>query len=338
MAQSSGDFFEWEKTWYPKFIVTGEHSVLRGAPAIVFPYKNKRLYLRARLSKKKSPTDQQNQSVATAAGSSPLPAELLGPLATSDCAEWKMQSIRIKSFGENAADIPMLVHGLWQESLRHLGINAYSIGGELEIHNEVPLGSGLGSSALFCSLISQLLVQLNMLPKEQSFPFARKLEHHFHGQSSGVDVAGVFAGAPIVYSIREGLRFLQVNNKLVFSVHSSGQKGITKQAIEQVQALKDKDPSQFQKAENLMHASVQTAIQALEEGDADRLVTAIQKGREAFETWGLITPSMHKLMQDLLQNGALAVKPTGSGLGGYILALWSPEVWQKSQYEISCRL
>ena len=47
---------------------------------------------------------------------------------------------------------------------------------------------------------------------------------------------------------------------------------------------------------------------------------------QCFESWGLITPDMSSIIQNLYQRGALAVKPTGSGGGGYLLSLWeTPE-------------
>ncbi len=40
---------------------------------------------------------------------------------------------------------------------------------------------------------------------------------------------------------------------------------------------------------------------------------------------GLISESLQQHMQQLLHEGALAVKPTGSGSGGYVLSLWESE-------------
>ncbi len=347
MDQASWSFLEWEKAWYPKFIVTGEHSVLRGSPAVVFPYKQKSLKAGARLwikidsevlAKREKPNqtdiskirEDQNRDHVIRADD-----ERVYALPLQDDISLFRQQFVVNSQGENAQDIPLLVQGLWQESLRRLGISSHQVVGNLSITNEVPLGAGLGGSALFCTLVSQLLVQLKLLPEEEGFRFAWDLENHFHGQSSGVDVAGVFAGKPAVYSIPQGLSLIDVKTQVQFSLHHSGQKGITRQAVEQVLGLKDKDPELFQQGEELMRASAHAAIQALEAGNEEQLVAAIEKGRQAFETWDLVTPAMQKVMQELLSQGALAVKPTGSGLGGFILAVWSPETCSQQAFERS---
>jgi mevalonate kinase len=43
---------------------------------------------------------------------------------------------------------------------------------------------------------------------------------------------------------------------------------------------------------------------------------------ESFSGWGLTTGVLGDHIQQLKDYGALAVKPTGSGDGGYVLSLW----------------
>ena len=45
--------------------------------------------------------------------------------------------------------------------------------------------------------------------------------------------------------------------------------------------------------------------------------------KDCFEQWGLIDSSVQAEMDRLSAQGALAVKPTGSGGGGYLLSLWA---------------
>ena len=46
---------------------------------------------------------------------------------------------------------------------------------------------------------------------------------------------------------------------------------------------------------------------------------------ECFEQWGLSDGAPGEHIQWLKEHGALAVKPTGSGGGGYVLSLWKEE-------------
>ena len=44
--------------------------------------------------------------------------------------------------------------------------------------------------------------------------------------------------------------------------------------------------------------------------------------QQCFETWGLVTPELIEQKYELLKQGALGVKLTGAGLGGFWVALW----------------
>jgi hypothetical protein len=57
-------------------------------------------------------------------------------------------------------------------------------------------------------------------------------------------------------------------------------------------------------------------------GNFIKLRDGIRLANSVFHTWGLYSPAMLSLEERLLQRGAAAVKPVGSGLGGYMLSLW----------------
>ena len=52
---------------------------------------------------------------------------------------------------------------------------------------------------------------------------------------------------------------------------------------------------------------------------------SILLARDCFESWGLCDGAMGTHIKDLEEKGAVAVKPTGSGGGGYALSLWDQE-------------
>ena len=74
-----------------------------------------------------------------------------------------------------------------------------------------------------------------------------------------------------------------------------------------------------------MAQAVKMAQLALEKKDSNslRLLTeAIKKGADCFQKWGLVSETLSQHMQVLYAHGALAVKPTGSGNGGFVVSLW----------------
>ena len=52
------------------------------------------------------------------------------------------------------------------------------------------------------------------------------------------------------------------------------------------------------------------------------IAQAMSKARECFYSWGLVPKEAEHLEEDLMAQGALAVKLTGAGGGGMIVALW----------------
>jgi mevalonate kinase len=56
------------------------------------------------------------------------------------------------------------------------------------------------------------------------------------------------------------------------------------------------------------------------------LKQSIQKASYCFDAWGLSEGALKIRMNELSSRGALAAKPTGSGAGGFILSLWPETV------------
>ena len=54
-----------------------------------------------------------------------------------------------------------------------------------------------------------------------------------------------------------------------------------------------------------------------------QLVEAIELAHNCFDQWGLLQTAHEKHIEALKKRGAIACKPTGSGGGGYIISLWS---------------
>jgi mevalonate kinase len=54
----------------------------------------------------------------------------------------------------------------------------------------------------------------------------------------------------------------------------------------------------------------------------ESLRQAITESAACFKAWGLVSENLSQHMHLLLTQGALAVKPTGSGGGGYVVSLW----------------
>lgn len=274
---------------YGKWILAGEHAVLRGCPALVFPLKNQKMILNY--------IDKDSD----------LSIKLSGP------------------YGES---LKLLVWGIIETAVEKLNIKRDKLKGELTIESHLPLGAGLGASAALCVLMGRWFSFLGYVEPSEIYEFSRSLEDMFHGESSGVDIAVSLEGEAIEF-YRGGDRTpLNVQWTPNWYLSSCGHIGVTNECVQQVKNLYKKDPSKTFLDEQMKEAVIE-AKQALEmqskQQGLEKLTSAIKKAESCFSQWGLSKGELGEHIDSLYKKGALAVKPTGSGGGGYVLSLWDSD-------------
>jgi mevalonate kinase len=173
--------------------------------------------------------------------------------------------------------------------------------------------------------IGKWFQSMNLVAEIEVYEFSRILENLFHGESSGVDIAVALSGEGLRF-LREGKRTpVQMNWSPWWYVSYSGKRGVTLECVNKVKALLIKDPAFGNQIDDDMKKSVQMAEEALALNPSEGLLLlkkSMDLGRTCFERWDL---SVDSHLNWLTEQGALAVKPTGSGDGGYILSLWASE-------------
>lgn len=269
-----------------KWILAGEHSVLRGAPALVFPLAQRTLTL------VHSPGDH---------------------------------GLELDLSGEYGPEFRVLFWNLIDRACGQAGIKKSLLKGVVKLSSQIPVGSGLGASAALCVAVGQWFQNSGFIKSEEVYEFSRNLENLFHGESSGVDVAVTLLKEPIRFLRNGDRQKVALNWRPHLYLSYSGKKGSTLDCVQRVKAFGEKNPARGQELDRQMADSVALAENSLKlnptEGLND-LVKSIKMAKDCFDQWGL-TPEEE--INKLLVAGALAVKPTGSGGGGYILSLWEEE-------------
>lgn len=274
---------------YGKWILAGEHAVIRGAPALVFPLKSRTL----KLSYESSP-----------------------------------QSLSLTLSGNNGRELEPLFWAVLERACDLMRVPKAHLTGRLHLDSSIPIGAGLGASAAFCVAMTRWFQAGGWLKTADLYEFARTLENLFHGESSGVDIAVAMSGEGLHFE-RAGRNFALVPRwQPKWYISFTGQRGVTSEAVQKVKRLHQENPSLGAELDRRMSAAVNDCERALavpaDEGQR-LLIAAMNVANDCFKAWGLSEGAVGDHLGELTAAGAVAVKPTGSGGGGYVLSLWSDE-------------
>jgi len=277
-----------------KWVLAGEHSVLRGASAIALPHPEYGLSLSF------DPTGSDTQ------------------------------------FQVKPSNATGVIQGLL---LGVLGADAQLPQGILEIQSSIPIGAGLGSSAALCVAVSRWLAGSLRFAESEILSFATRLEHRFHGKSSGMDIAVIAMDQPVLFSMQKGPTTLNVKKTPRFTFHDTGIRAQTRACIQKVEEYVRNHPAEGLRRDEEMGDASRIAMDGLilysagnNAGSSEQIrgLQLIQKSmrqaQECFYSWGLVPPEAQQLEALLLSQGALAVKMTGAGGGGMMVSLWEDSI------------
>lgn len=276
---------KFQTTTYGKWILAGEHAVLRGYSAVAFPVKEKSLTL---------------------------------------TYEPRTSDLNADYEGSSGDEMHLLFWSVLEQGQQLLGQSLNRLTGHFHLQSNIPIGVGMGASAALCVAMSRWFAAQNLLRDETVPSFAKNLENLFHGKSSGLDIAAVAAETGIYF--QQGTTSpLKQSWQPHWYLSPCGQIGITSHCIAEVAKLWQRAPEQAKKIDEKMYHAVEKARLALASTESHALLSlqeAIQESAVCFKEWGLVSNTLQSHMDLLSNSGALAVKPTGSGEGGYVLSLW----------------
>jgi mevalonate kinase len=273
---------------YGKWILAGEHTVLRGGPALAFPLTTKSIELDFK----------------------PNPSHL-----------------HVDFRGENGQELKLLFYGVIENAMSRLNVQE-PLHGDFTLTSTLPVGAGLGASAALCGAVARWCEAQGWVEKNHVYEFARGLEDLFHGESSGVDLAVSLSVQGLRFVRGGERTPLKINWWPKLYLSYCGQRGMTAECVNKVKRLFETDAFHAQTIDRKMSEAVEMAQEALglpAEKGLEKLKTAIDIGRECFEEWDLCGGDVQTHMRQLLEAGAWSIKPTGSGGGGFVLSLWRNE-------------
>lgn len=278
---------------HAKCILAGEHVVLNGCPAIVLPVTKKSITL----------TYQP----------------------TNDPVYIANDPIFVGSTSKYGDNLSILFRNTLQNVLQQVHKDISEVHGKFLIENHIEIGGGLGFSAAFCVIFTRWLIWNHWLEEKKLFSFARQLEDIFHGKSSGADIAGAIANHIIHFEIAGDIYKIEPLWKPKLYLSYSGCPKKTDETINKVKAFRKEHPELSKSIDNEMRESVlmiEEAFKMDEKHGLPLLRSAILLANHCFEVWGLNIPELKQHFEQLYHMGAIAIKSTGAGGGGYVLSLW----------------
>ncbi|MCB0356434.1 MAG: hypothetical protein KDD40_05475, partial [Bdellovibrionales bacterium] len=242
---------EYKSEAYAKCIIAGEHSVLRGCPALVVPVKK---------------------------------------CALNSYWNFNKENLEIEFSGKYGSELALLFSGVLDRACKNLNISRGELQGHWHLNNEIQLGGGLGASAAICVTIARYFVARGQLQESEVYKFAQTLENMFHGESSGVDIAASMSQNPLRFSRSGGREFIEPCWQPYLYLSYSGHKGLTADCVEQVKNLIEQNPQRAKQVDDKMQEAVSLACQSLEIGEKlgfEMLKNSLFLAKSCFQEWGL---------------------------------------------------
>ncbi len=279
-----------------KAILFGEHAVVYGQPAIAVPLSQIRVTVQVE-------------------GLDPGTTGVLIDAPDINQSYWLHEAD-----GENPLASAVSL------TLDELGVKA-PVDAHLTIHSQLPIASGLGSSAaVSVAVIRALSAHLvKPLEVETISKIAYAVECIHHGTPSGIDNTVVAYEKP-VYFIREHKpELIPISTPLKLIIGDTGESMRTTIPVSLLRERWEKDPGTYGGWFEEIGEIVIKARTMLETGSIESLGTLMDQNQTLLEDMGLSSLELQHLIRAARKAGALGAKLSGAGMGGIMLALVEPD-------------
>ncbi len=271
----------------------GEHAVLYGSPALAL-------------------------SVDRRAYSTAEPLRKGEILIKSELGEYKERKGEILTPNENLAKLA--------DGLKIL-LSRYDIrsGVKLNIRSEVPIGSGMASSASVAAAISKSidgLFELDM-SNQDLLEAVYIFERIIHGKASKTGPAcAVLGGAIWIEWSGSEMEAMSLGYKRVpLAIACTGEPSPTKAMIESVSHLKSRIPEVHSKLVRSISEVVREGRSALEREDLETLGSLMNINQGLLYALGVSSWPIERIIWEARRKGALGAKLSGAGGGGCVVIL-----------------
>ena len=196
------------------------------------------------------------------------------------------------------------------------------------------IGKGLGSSAALCMALLQGIARMFHIDMTlaKKIELTNLLERRFHGKPSGLD-SSVIGHSRLIYYKKSTLPEIILpktdsQRKWSFCLIDSNIPKSTKQMIEIAKPYFTDVNEGRQRIMSFDHLA-SLVRSGFENGDQQLVGHAMNEAGFMLDQSGIVTQNLREIISEVQKTGVLGCKVTGSGGGGYVLSLLSPDRYQE---------
>jgi len=283
-----------------KIILTGEHFVVYGEPAIVMAVSS-RAYITV---------EERSDGAINVVSDLGLSCSFIdgAPGPGSDARAVKvLEPFRIAA----------------ESVLRHVGERR---GLNISVRSEIPMASGLGSSAAVAvatvAAVGKLLGAKLSLEDIARLPF--DAESYVHVKPSGADQTISTYGGVLLYRRGSPPEQLKIETLIPLVIGNTGIPRITGQLVSAVRERRDRFPNAMDAIITVGGQVTSLALEALRGGDMVRFGELLDINHGLLQAIGVSNKPLDDLVYASKRAGALGAKLSGAGGGGCMFALSRP--------------
>jgi mevalonate kinase len=197
---------------------------------------------------------------------------------------------------------------------------------KITLAGDLIAASGVGASAASCAAIARAFSdELGLhFSDERINEIAYEGEKGYHGTPSGIDnTAATYGG--LIWFKREAnsqrMERMKLRKPVEIVMGNTGITADTKSVVGGVKERREKEPEKYGRLFNEAAQLAEDAREQLESFNLGRIGAMMNRNHELLQQIGVSCNELDMLVNLSRDNGALGAKMTGTGRGGYMLAL-----------------
>lgn len=210
--------------------------------------------------------------------------------------------------------------------LKFMNIDTEHNAFRITLGGDLMAASGVGASAASCAAIARAFsdeLHLNY-SDEKVNEIAFEGEKGYHGTPSGIDnTAATFGG--LIWYKREGssqvMERMKLRNPVEVVMGNTGITADTRVVVGGVKERREKEPEKYARIFEAAQQLVQASRKLLEEFNLERLGANMNENHALLQQIGVSCSELDTLVDLARESGAIGAKMTGTGQGGYMVAL-----------------